>query len=258
MSRARFVVAYLAMIAVAVGVYLAIRGHGLAIVPAIPLRSTPAGGAAEGTLAAVLLALAVITLLARALGAVFERWLGQPRVIGEIVAGIVLGPSLLGAVAPRAYSLLLPATAAGYLGLLAKVGVVLFMFLVGLELNPSALRKASRATLAISHASIVVPFLLGSLARARALPALRNRRRRVHDLLALPRHLAVGHGVPGARADPPRLARAEHAARRDGARLRRGRRRDGVDAPRAGRRRRERQARHGRAHRAAGRRLPRS
>jgi Kef-type K+ transport system membrane component KefB len=57
----------------------------------------------------------------------------------------------------------LPAGAAGYLGLLAKVGVVLFMFLVGLELHPGELRHASRATLAISHASILVPFLLGSL-----------------------------------------------------------------------------------------------
>jgi Kef-type K+ transport system membrane component KefB len=163
MSRVRFTVAYAGMIVVAVLGYFAIRSRGLGIVPAIAVREAPHAGGGESALAAVLLALAVITLLARAIGAAFERWLGQPRVIGEIVAGIVLGPSFLGAVSPQAYALLLPASAAGYLGLLAKVGVVLFMFLVGLELNASALRRASRATLAISHASIVVPFLFGSL-----------------------------------------------------------------------------------------------
>jgi Kef-type K+ transport system membrane component KefB len=163
MSRLRFAAAYVAMIVVAAVAYFAIRSQGLGLVPAMPVRAEPTAGLGESALAAVLLALAVITIVARALGAAFERWLGQPRVIGEIVAGIVLGPSVLGAISPRAYALLLPSDAAGYLGLLAKVGVVLFMFLVGLELNPSAIRKASRATLAISHASILVPFLLGSL-----------------------------------------------------------------------------------------------
>ena len=162
MSRARFLGTYVAMLVGVVIVYLAIRSRGLALSPVLPAHAAAAPGSGDSSLASVLLALAVITLLARGLGAVFARWLGQPSVIGEIVAGIVLGPSLLGAAAPSAYAFLLPATATGYLGLLAKVGVVLFMFLVGLELNPSSLRKASRATLAISHASIVFPFLLGS------------------------------------------------------------------------------------------------
>jgi Kef-type K+ transport system membrane component KefB len=163
MSRFRFAAAYVAMIVVAVVAYFGIRSWGSALVPGVSTTSTHGSSGGDTSFATVLLALAVITILARALGLVFERWLGQPRVIGEIVAGIVLGPSLLGAVAPAAYALLLPPDAAGYLGLLAKVGVVLFMFLVGLELHAGELRHASRATLAISHASILVPFLLGSL-----------------------------------------------------------------------------------------------
>ena len=163
MSRLRFAAAYVAMIVVAVGAFFGIRSLGLPLVPGVAVAPAPAPAGAESSFASVLLALALITILARALGLAFERWLGQPRVIGEIVAGIVLGPSVLGAVSPEAYAMVLPASAAGYLGLLAKVGVVLFMFLVGLELNLGAIRHASRATLAISHASIVVPFLLGSL-----------------------------------------------------------------------------------------------
>jgi Kef-type K+ transport system membrane component KefB len=163
MARFRFVASYGAMIILAVVAYFGIRSLGSALVPGVLAPSSRASSSGDTSFATVLLALAVITLLARALGAAFERWLGQPRVIGEIVAGIVLGPSLLGAVAPAAYALLLPAGAASYLGLLAKVGVVLFMFLVGLELHPGGLRHASRATLAIAHASILVPFLFGSL-----------------------------------------------------------------------------------------------
>jgi Kef-type K+ transport system membrane component KefB len=163
MSRLRFAAAYVTMIVVAVVAYFVIRSQGLAIVPAVAVRASSPAGGGDSALAVVLLALAVITIVARSLGLAFQRWLGQPRVIGEIVAGILLGPSVLGAISPQAYALILPASAAGYLGLLAKVGVVLFMFLVGLELNLVAIRNASRATLAISHASIVVPFLLGSL-----------------------------------------------------------------------------------------------
>jgi hypothetical protein len=93
---------------------------------------------------------------------VFQRYLRQPPVIGEIVAGLMLGPSLLGAMAPGAYAALLPAAAAPLLGVIAKIGVVLFMFLVGLELDPRRLRGHGHTTLAISHASIVTPFLLGA------------------------------------------------------------------------------------------------
>ncbi len=130
-----------------------------------------AEGARFGTAAAaegiagifhVLLALIAILLASRALGAVFAR-IDQPPVIGEMVAGILIGPSLLGRVAPEFSQFLLPPAIAPQLGIIAQIGVVLFMFLVGLELDTSGIRKRTRAALAISQASIVLPFVSGCL-----------------------------------------------------------------------------------------------
>src|SRR5436190_14847077 len=98
MPRFRFAAAYVAMVVVAVVAYFGVRFAGSTLVPGVAASSREATAGETSSFATVLLALAVITILARALGFVFERWLGQPRVIGEIVAGIVLGPSLLGAV----------------------------------------------------------------------------------------------------------------------------------------------------------------
>ena len=162
-GRVRVLLGYTTMIAATVGLFVFIRGRGELLVATEPATTVATHGPAHGsTLASVLLALAVIIMTARALGSLFKRYLGQPPVIGEIVAGLALGPSLLGAVAPGAYAVLLPAAAAPLLGVIAKIGVVLFMFLVGLELDPRRLRGHGHTTLAISHASIVTPFLLGA------------------------------------------------------------------------------------------------
>jgi len=75
---------------------------------------------------------------------------------------VLLGPSLLGAISPAAYQFVLAPAAVPYLGIVAQLGVVLYMFLVGVELNPDLLRGQVHATVATSHASIVVPFVLGS------------------------------------------------------------------------------------------------
>jgi Kef-type K+ transport system membrane component KefB len=112
-------------------------------------------------LARLLLALLVVTLAARALGALFRR-IHQPPVIGEVIAGLLLGPSLLGAVAPSATAFLFPANILPLLGILSQVGVILFMFLVGLELDAGPLRERTHSVVAISHASIALPFVLGS------------------------------------------------------------------------------------------------
>lgn len=110
-------------------------------------------------LAHVLIALTAVILLGRILGILFKR-LRQPPVIGEVVAGILLGPSLLG---KEVSGWILPATVAPYLAVVAQLGVILYMFLVGLELNGDTLRRRAKATLAISHASILLPFVLGAL-----------------------------------------------------------------------------------------------
>jgi len=162
-KRARLFVAYGAMILATAGGYLWIRASGEGLVPeAGPLVDTVRAPAAKGALGHLLLALAAVVLFARFLGGLFRRVLGQPAVMGEIVAGLVLGPSVLGALWPDAQAFLLPSDAIPYLGMISKVGVVLFMFLVGLELDPKLLRGHTHTTVAISHASMLTPFLLGS------------------------------------------------------------------------------------------------
>jgi Kef-type K+ transport system membrane component KefB len=99
--------------------------------------------------------------MARALGALFHG-LGQPAVIGEIVAGILLGPLALGWAAPAVARFLIPPDSVAILGVISQLGVILFMFLVGLQLDASGLRRRSDTALAIAHASIVVPFVLGA------------------------------------------------------------------------------------------------
>ncbi|MFO1078407.1 MAG: cation:proton antiporter [Planctomycetota bacterium] len=161
--RAHVLVGYLVMLVVTVGGYLAIRAAGSDLVAGLPTgdQTAPVRQLPTGPLAQVLLALAAITLVARGIGIVVQRFLGQPPVIGEILAGIALGPSVLGAIAPDLQHALLPDDAAEYIGLIAKLGVVLFIFLVGLELDLGVLRGRAHATIFVAHASIVAPFLLG-------------------------------------------------------------------------------------------------
>src|SRR6185436_12480771 len=113
-------------------------------------------------LLSVLLALTVIMLTARIVGAVFAR-MNQPAVIGEVVGGILLGPSLLGRFFPGVQAFVLPADAAPILGVISQLGVILYMFLVGLELDLGRLRTTVSKTIAIAVTAIVVPLALGAL-----------------------------------------------------------------------------------------------
>jgi Kef-type K+ transport system membrane component KefB len=108
----------------------------------------------------VLLALTVIMITARVVGVLFAR-LNQPAVIGEVVGGILLGPSLLGRAAPEIAAFVLPPDAAPILNVIAQLGVILYMFLIGLELDLAVLTARARMTIAISNASIILPFALG-------------------------------------------------------------------------------------------------
>ncbi len=106
-----------------------------------------------------LLALAVIIFTVWAFGRLLGR-IGQPPVIGEIVAGIVLGPSLFGLLAPDASAWLFPAPVVGALGVLAQVGLVLFMFMIGMELDVGRLRGHGSRVAAVAGSSIAVPLVL--------------------------------------------------------------------------------------------------
>jgi len=158
------VVLYGAMLVVTVGLFLLIRSHGetlIAPAPPATVGFTESPPPAPNVLFHVLLALAAVLVAGRTVGMLL-KFVGQPAVIGEVVAGILLGPSLVGRLAPSVSNYILPPNVAPYLGLVAQIGVAFYMFLVGLELNAELLRRRASAAVATSHASIVVPFLLGS------------------------------------------------------------------------------------------------
>lgn len=115
----------------------------------------------RNSLSILLLQLVVIIVAARLVGTLFRK-IGQPPVLGEIVAGIVLGPSLLGWLSPPTMSFLFPAPSMETLKLLSQIGVALFMFVVGMELDVQHLRKKAHAAIMVSNASIIVPFFLGA------------------------------------------------------------------------------------------------
>jgi K+:H+ antiporter len=121
---------------------------------------------ASSILAAVTVEIVVILAAARLLG-IAVRAAGQPQVVGEVLGGILLGPSLLGWLAPATSAALFPAETLPYLKLLSEYGILFFMFLVGLELDPTMMRGRGRAAVFTSHASIVTPFALGVLLAVR-------------------------------------------------------------------------------------------
>jgi Kef-type K+ transport system membrane component KefB len=158
--------AYSGMVLGAIALFLLIRRYGETLTAPPPQSPLNSAGSAPPAVTAdallhVLLALAVVVVLGRLLGRLFAR-VGQPPVVGEVIAGILLGPSLLGRIAPGVAGYVLPASVAPSLGVIAQLGVTLYMFMVGLHLDAGLLRSRAHATVAISHASIVAPFVLGS------------------------------------------------------------------------------------------------
>ncbi|MFC4945486.1 cation:proton antiporter [Pseudonocardia sp. GCM10023141] len=107
----------------------------------------------------VLLDVAPVVIAARLTGLLFRR-IGQPAVVGEIVAGIALGPTLLGAFPGHLDQVLFPPDVRPYLSFIAKLGLALFMFIVGLEVDLSLIRGRARAAGTIAAGSIVAPFAL--------------------------------------------------------------------------------------------------
>lgn len=111
-------------------------------------------------LAILLAQIITIIIVARFFGWMFRK-IGQPSVMGEIVAGIVLGPSLVGMYFPQFSSLLFPTASLGNLQFLSQIGLILFMFVIGMELDLKALKNKANDAVIISHASIIFPFTLG-------------------------------------------------------------------------------------------------
>jgi Kef-type K+ transport system membrane component KefB len=139
----------------------------LAFLTSLTSRTSPGAAAAPPTAAAnstafvsLILAIVIILCGCTLMGAVFRR-IGQPPVVGEILTGILLGPSVLGTMSPAASQWLAPAEILPQLSTLAQLGVILFVFLAGLELDTAALRAQGDVAVIVSHTSIALPFVSG-------------------------------------------------------------------------------------------------
>jgi Kef-type K+ transport system membrane component KefB len=114
----------------------------------------------QDPLAILLAQIVMIILVARLFGWIFKK-IGQPTVIGEIIAGIVLGPSLVGLYFPGFSAAIFPVESLGNLKFLSQIGLILFMFVIGMELDIKVLKNKASEAIVISHASIVIPFAMG-------------------------------------------------------------------------------------------------
>jgi Kef-type K+ transport system membrane component KefB len=113
------------------------------------------------SLPTLFLQIMVVLIAARVVGHLFRK-MGQPQVVGEMFAGILLGPSLFGWLMPAWSAALFPPASLGFLNALSQFGLLIFMFLVGLDLDAGHVKDKSHATLVTSHVSIAAPFLLGT------------------------------------------------------------------------------------------------
>ena len=180
----------------------------------------------ESDVAIVFVDIAVIMLAARVMGALFQR-IRQPAVVGEIVAGMLLGPSLLGAFPGDLHDRLFPAgEVRQYLGVLAQLGLVIFMFIVGMESTLRLIEGKARIAGFISVCSVALPFGLGL-----ALASMLHSRHHgpdmwpLLDVRALPGRVHVRDRVPRAGSDPRRAGDVPDLPGRARARLCRGGRR---------------------------------
>lgn len=177
----RFFFYFLALMVFGLGILLTLeQGRKLpAPQAAVPSLPSPVAGAAgvpgvepsaslvenlhenfQDPLTRLFVQLILIIVAARLCGALAVR-IRQPAVVGEMIAGILLGPSLLGWLWPDFFHFVFPTSSLGSLRLFSQIGVCLFMFVVGMELEVGQLKQQARTAVLVSQASILFPFLLG-------------------------------------------------------------------------------------------------
>ncbi|GAO42364.1 cation:proton antiporter [Flavihumibacter petaseus] len=161
----KFAWTYLAVFVIFIGLMWVIAMKGRDLVAAygsLPGNIVPGKGAAHGAtnLGLLLMQVLVILLAARLMGYLAKK-VRLPVVVGEMIAGILLGPSLLGWLAPNVSAFVFPPASLPTLSFISQIGLILFMFVIGMELDTSRMRHKARAAVVISHASILFPYFLG-------------------------------------------------------------------------------------------------
>lgn len=158
---------YLAWAGIPLAIGLALARYAGPELPAVAAKAEPVVGSdwahhLASPLGLFLLQLLVLLVVAKGAGALLKR-LGQPAVIGEMAAGLMMGPLVLGSLLPGLHGALFPASSLGPLGMLSQLGVLMFLLVAGAELDLGGLRGRRRFAFTVSHAGIAVPFVLGVL-----------------------------------------------------------------------------------------------
>ncbi len=125
----------------------------------------------EQTVVAFFIAVVIVMLFARLCGSLMPK-IRQPRVMGEVLAGLLLGPTLFGVIAPHLQSAIFASDIVPYIGVAANLGLIFFMFLIGLEVDLGQLRGRARMTLAVSNTALLIPLMLGMLVALPLYPLL--------------------------------------------------------------------------------------
>jgi Kef-type K+ transport system membrane component KefB len=180
MPKRKLVFSYAVLVGLPVLILLGVLDAGRNLTVPSAARAMPALRAAASltptaahAVSRLTLQILVVLLVSRAVSWVFKK-ANQPQVVGEMAAGVALGPSLLGWLAPGISAALFPPASLDYLYAFSQLGLVLFIFLVGLSLNSSELREHSHAAILTSHVSIAVPFCLGGAMALVLYPKLSN------------------------------------------------------------------------------------
>lgn len=168
MKRGKSILFYsLALMALSLLIYFvlnagnAIRPISANIVKA-PVSKDSIMQAFSHPLAIFILQLIIIIAVSRVCAYLFKK-IGQPAVMGEIIAGILLGPSFFGTLIPGFTSFVFPPSSLNNLQMLSQVGLILFMFVIGMELDLNVIKRKAGSAFVISYASIIFPFGLGML-----------------------------------------------------------------------------------------------
>lgn len=136
------------------------------VTPSIPKESHDSsileyiGDKLQLPISILILQIIIIIIASKILGWLFTK-IGQPTVVGEIIAGILLGPSLLGFIYPDAFNFIFPDQSLNNLEILSQIGLILFMFIIGMELDVKILKVRFKSALIISHSSILAAFFFG-------------------------------------------------------------------------------------------------